>query len=190
MDGSPPGLPGGGMTGVEPVSGVGARISGSIPGGGHSTPSDLASLSPSGSLACPVVVLPRGTTVLAGGTAAPTDSVFALEANVGSETYGILSNLYLAQRARTTKYTCKVVAAAGATTDYEGGVATARKLGQLGLPDLSQTPQILIEFVESDREPGGLGEIGVPVVAPAIANAMFAATGRRIRRIPLSAQPL
>ena len=83
-----------------------------------------------------------------------------------------------------------LAAAAGATTDYEGGVATARKLGQLGLPDLSQTPQILIEFVESDREPGGLGEIGVPVVAPAIANAMFAATGRRIRRIPLSAQPL
>ncbi len=37
---------------------------------------------------------------------------------------------------------------------------------------------------------GGLGEIGVPVVAPAIANAMFAATGRRIRRIPLSAHPL
>lgn len=83
-----------------------------------------------------------------------------------------------------------LAAAVGATTDYEGGLATARKLGQLGLPDLSQTPQILVEFVESDREPGGLGEIGVPVVAPAIANAMFAATGRRIRRLPLSAHPL
>ena len=47
--GSPPGLPGGGITGVLPVSGVGARISGSTPVGGHSTPSDLASLSPSGS---------------------------------------------------------------------------------------------------------------------------------------------
>ena len=83
-----------------------------------------------------------------------------------------------------------LAAAVGATTDYEGGVATARKLGQLGLPRLSQTPQILVEFVDSDREPGGLGEIAVPVVAPAIANAMFAATGRRIRRLPLSAQPL
>ena len=47
--GSPPGLPGGGMTGILPVSGVGARISGSTPAGGQSTPSDLASLSPSGS---------------------------------------------------------------------------------------------------------------------------------------------
>src|SRR6266576_1777924 len=60
--GSPPGLPGGGITGVLPASGVGARISGSTPGGGHSTPSDRASLSPSGSLRWPVVV-PSGTTV-------------------------------------------------------------------------------------------------------------------------------
>jgi hypothetical protein len=54
-------------------------------------------------------MVPRGTTVLAGGTAQPGDATFSLEANVGSETYGILSNLYLAAKARTTKYTCKVV---------------------------------------------------------------------------------
>src|SRR3984893_11101878 len=57
---SPPGLPGGGITGVLPVSGVGARISGSTPEGGQSTPSDLASFSPSGSLLLPVVA-PSGT---------------------------------------------------------------------------------------------------------------------------------
>jgi hypothetical protein len=50
------------MTGVLPVSGVGARISGSMPAGGHSTPSDLASLSLSGSACWPVVV-PSGATV-------------------------------------------------------------------------------------------------------------------------------
>ena len=44
------------MTGVFPPSGVGARIWGSTPEGGHSTPLDLASLSASGSPACPVVV--------------------------------------------------------------------------------------------------------------------------------------
>src|SRR6202795_182974 len=60
--GSPPGLPGGGMTGVLPVSGVGARISGSTPVGGHNTPSERASLSPSGSARWPVVV-PSGATV-------------------------------------------------------------------------------------------------------------------------------
>ena len=60
--GSPPGLPGGGITGVLPVSGAGACISGSIPGGGHSTPSERANLSPSGSARCPVVV-PSGAAV-------------------------------------------------------------------------------------------------------------------------------
>lgn len=83
-----------------------------------------------------------------------------------------------------------LAAAVGATTGYKGGVATARKIGQLGLPRLSQSPKIVVEFVESDRDPGGLGEIAVPVVAPAIANALFAATGQRIRRLPLSAEPL
>ena len=54
--GLPPGLPGGGMTGVlAPLSGVGARISGSTPDGGHNTPSDFASLSPSDSPAWPTV---------------------------------------------------------------------------------------------------------------------------------------
>src|SRR5215470_11372266 len=53
--GLPPGLPGGGITGVSPVSGVGARISGSTPAGGHNTPSERASLSPSGSRLRPVV---------------------------------------------------------------------------------------------------------------------------------------
>src|SRR5213078_3515778 len=62
IDGSPPGLPGGGITGVLPASGVGARISGSMPAGGHSTPSDRASLSPSGSRLCPVVC-PSGVAV-------------------------------------------------------------------------------------------------------------------------------
>jgi hypothetical protein len=61
--GSPPGLPGGGITGVLPVSGVGARISGSTPDGGQITPSDLASLSPSGS--------PERPTVEPSGVAAP-----------------------------------------------------------------------------------------------------------------------
>ena len=60
IEGSPPGLPGGGITGVLPRSGAGVRISGSIPAGGHSTPSERASLSPSGSASLPVVV-PSGT---------------------------------------------------------------------------------------------------------------------------------
>jgi hypothetical protein len=54
------------MTGVFPASGVGARISGSTPAGGHSTPSDFASLSLSGSVAWEVVE-PSGAMVPRGG---------------------------------------------------------------------------------------------------------------------------
>ncbi len=53
-------------------------------------------------------VVPRGTSLIAAGSAKPGDTNFSLEANIGSETYGILSNPYLAAKARTTKYTCKV----------------------------------------------------------------------------------
>jgi hypothetical protein len=53
--GSPPGLPGGGITGILPVLGVGARISGSTPDGGHNTPSASANLSLSERPAWPVV---------------------------------------------------------------------------------------------------------------------------------------
>jgi hypothetical protein len=66
--GSPPGPPGGGMTGMVPPCGVGACISGSTPAGGHKTPSDFASLSPSEPDPCPVVV-PFGATVFSCGTA-------------------------------------------------------------------------------------------------------------------------
>ncbi|HEY8087938.1 MAG TPA: molybdopterin cofactor-binding domain-containing protein [Polyangiaceae bacterium] len=44
-----------------------------------------------------------------------------------------------------------------------------------------------VEIVESDAPPGGVGEPGVPPVAPAIANAFFARTGRRVRDLPIIA---
>jgi hypothetical protein len=81
--GSPPGLPGGGITGVLPVFGVGARISGSTPDGGHNTPSDFASLSPSGSLRWPVVV-PSGAMVPCCGTDCVGEQLFARDGAGGA----------------------------------------------------------------------------------------------------------
>jgi isoquinoline 1-oxidoreductase subunit beta len=50
---------------------------------------------------------------------------------------------------------------------------------------MSDAPDIEVHIVTSTEDPGGMGETGVPPLAPAVANAIFAATGKRIRRLPI-----
>jgi isoquinoline 1-oxidoreductase beta subunit len=50
---------------------------------------------------------------------------------------------------------------------------------------LADAPRITVEFINSGASLGGLGEPGVPPLAPAIANAVFAAAGKRLRTLPL-----
>ncbi|KPL69416.1 xanthine dehydrogenase [Erythrobacter sp. SG61-1L] len=75
--------------------------------------------------------------------------------------------------------------ALGAATDYERGQPTNIRLAAMALPALADCPQIDVEFVDSDAEPFDPGELGVAVAAPAIANALYSATGLRLRRLPL-----
>ena len=49
-----------------------------------------------------------------------------------------------------------------------------------------EAPRIETVVVASTAAPTGVGEPGVPVIAPAVANAVFAATGRRQRELPMS----
>ena len=51
-------------------------------------------------------------------------------------------------------------------------------------------PPIDVVFVDSEADPGGLGEESVPGTAPALANAIFAATGRRLRELPFSSEAI
>ena len=50
----------------------------------------------------------------------------------------------------------------------------------------SQMPEVAVHIVPSAEHPSGVGEPGTPPIAPAVANALFAATGKRYRRLPLS----
>jgi isoquinoline 1-oxidoreductase subunit beta len=75
--------------------------------------------------------------------------------------------------------------ALGAATGFARGLPTARGMGNLALPRLAEAPDITVELIRSDDPPGGVGEIAVPPVAPAIANALFAGSGRRFRDLPL-----
>ena len=50
---------------------------------------------------------------------------------------------------------------------------------------INECPEMEVYIVDSDEAPTGIGEIGTPPVAPALANALFAATGQRLRSLPL-----
>jgi isoquinoline 1-oxidoreductase beta subunit len=51
---------------------------------------------------------------------------------------------------------------------------------------MNETPEIEVQVVDSEEVPGGAGEPGTPTAAPAVANALFALTGKRIYSLPLS----
>ncbi|HET9401641.1 MAG TPA: molybdopterin cofactor-binding domain-containing protein, partial [Candidatus Acidoferrales bacterium] len=55
---------------------------------------------------------------------------------------------------------------------------------------MPEAPKIEVFIVPSDADPSGMGEPGVPPTAPAVANAIFAATGKRVRRLPIRASDL
>ena len=75
--------------------------------------------------------------------------------------------------------------ALGASIRFAAGRPVERGFDRLWLPRLADTPDITVELIASPEQPGGVSELAVPPVAPAIANALQAATGVRIRSLPL-----
>src|SRR5580698_2159169 len=55
---------------------------------------------------------------------------------------------------------------------------------------IDEAPVVDVQIVASTENPGGIGEAGVPAVAPAVCNAVFAATGKRVRQLPIRAEAL
>ena len=78
-----------------------------------------------------------------------------------------------------------IAAAVGPELAIEQGWPLARTIGDLDLPILANSPEVTVEILDSQDDPGGVTELAVPTAAPAIANALHALTGERVRRLPL-----
>jgi isoquinoline 1-oxidoreductase beta subunit len=70
----------------------------------------------------------------------------------------------------------------------EGGKVRQSNFDNYRVVRLNDAPEFDVHLIDSSEAPGGVGEPGVAPVAPAIANALFAATGQRIRSLPFAAQ--
>lgn len=67
----------------------------------------------------------------------------------------------------------------------ENGAVQAWSFQDYPIVRLSEMPEVDVHLVPSEAAPGGVGEPGVPPLAPAVANAVYAATRRRLRALPL-----
>jgi isoquinoline 1-oxidoreductase beta subunit len=65
------------------------------------------------------------------------------------------------------------------------GQAVQSNFANYPMVRMNEAPEVEVHIVASTEAPGGIGEVSTPVIAPAVANAIYAATGKRIRRMPI-----
>lgn len=81
-----------------------------------------------------------------------------------------------------------IIMALGATvnhaTHFKDGKAVETNFHNYPMPRINEIPAIEVHIMENDEKPGGVGEPGLPAFAPALCNAIFDLTGKRVRKVP------
>jgi isoquinoline 1-oxidoreductase beta subunit len=75
-------------------------------------------------------------------------------------------------------------AAVNHATHFKEGKAVEKNFNTYSMPRINEIPAIEVHIMENDEKPGGVGEPGLPAFAPALCNAIFDLTGKRIRKLP------
>jgi isoquinoline 1-oxidoreductase beta subunit len=70
------------------------------------------------------------------------------------------------------------------TPEWIAGMPRARPMGGLALPRLNDAPEIMVQLLPSNDAPGGISGLGTLPLAPAVANAIHAGSGKRMRYLP------
>lgn len=71
-------------------------------------------------------------------------------------------------------------------TDFKDGKAVQQNFNTYRMPRINDTPEIEIHIIDNDEKAGGVGEPSLPPFAPALTNAIFDLTGKRIRKLPFA----
>ena len=78
-----------------------------------------------------------------------------------------------------------LTAALHGNLDLENGAVKQSNFHDYPILRMNEAPNVEVVIVDSDEAPTGVGEPGLPPIAPAVANAVFAVTGERLRSLPL-----
>jgi isoquinoline 1-oxidoreductase beta subunit len=71
-------------------------------------------------------------------------------------------------------------------THFKEGKAVEKNFDRYKMPRINDIPEIEVHIMDNDEKAGGVGEPGLPPLAPALCNAIFDLTGKRIRKLPFS----
>ena len=85
---------------------------------------------------------------------------------------------------------CGLTAALYGEITIEAGRVKQSNFHDYPMLRIAEMPKVEVHIVDSGEPPGGVGEPGVPPIAPALTNALFALTGARIRKLPIRAEAL